>query len=399
MYSDIQNGVDFCRLTVTSSSTSGRIYYSFLRRDAGAAGTPFWLYQSAWDRHGQLEHCDATGDQALIYTYLSLCRKDGRGNFSDIQTDSRIDTSILSGPASPCATKSLPEWGMETAGRAKRDLEDAQLGHIPPVQSSGHIAPPSKSLQRKKRSWIIPGTLWCGTGSTAANYADLGVFEQTDNCCREHDHCKATMTAFQFKYGAFNHNLFTVSHCECDQSFRQCLLGVNDTVSNLVGYGFFNILKVPCFVFTPTQQCVQLYWWGRCKISKVAPHALFQTPTPYNSTHPSEEKTDMGWNPEDNDTDIQATTKNRVFATNTSTPAPAVQDVTSGKPSRRRQPGKHRQGDRQKNRGRGDSNKWQSCSCYKHLDQCPLKIAPQEVRFGLQNPETKTLYHCDCTRR
>lgn len=45
-------------------------------------------------------------------------------------------------------------------------------------------------------------------------------------------------------------------------SFRKCLLGVNDTISTMVGYSFFNILRVPCFELKEQQQCTKMYWWG-----------------------------------------------------------------------------------------------------------------------------------------
>lgn len=44
--------------------------------------------------------------------------------------------------------------------------------------------------------------------------------------------------------------------------FRQCLLGVNDTISSMVGYSFFNILRVPCFELEQRRRCTQMYWWG-----------------------------------------------------------------------------------------------------------------------------------------
>lgn len=44
--------------------------------------------------------------------------------------------------------------------------------------------------------------------------------------------------------------------------FRQCLLGVNDTISSMVGYSFFNILRVPCFELKPQRRCTEMYWWG-----------------------------------------------------------------------------------------------------------------------------------------
>lgn len=39
------------------------------------------------------------------------------------------------------------------------------------------------------------------------------------------------------------------------------------------------------------------------------------------------------------------------------------------------------------------------CRCYKHLDNCEHQIAPCEVKYQLHNVDTRTLFHCNCTRR
>lgn len=44
--------------------------------------------------------------------------------------------------------------------------------------------------------------------------------------------------------------------------FRQCLLALNDTISNIIGVTFFNLLEVPCFVLEESEECVQWHWWG-----------------------------------------------------------------------------------------------------------------------------------------
>ena len=44
--------------------------------------------------------------------------------------------------------------------------------------------------------------------------------------------------------------------------FRQCLLTANDRVSNMVGYGYFNVLQTPCFTITETMQCTRTNWFG-----------------------------------------------------------------------------------------------------------------------------------------
>ncbi|XP_028680137.1 group 3 secretory phospholipase A2 [Erpetoichthys calabaricus] len=241
--------------------SSGRRHLTFLTRRTGQLE----LVQSIWgpEKNGQgLLECANSGDPELTESYLSLCEEAEPATPRGLR-----DAAYLAGEDSPCVDSS------KSAFRRKRELPAA----------------------RHKRSWMIPGTLWCGTGSVAANFTDLGVFDQTDKCCREHDHCRHTISAFSLKYGVFNRHLFTVSHCQCDRRFRNCLLGVNDTVSNLVGYGFFNVLKVPCFVFESRMQCTRLYWWGGCKKQSQAPFALLRGPTRYNSTYPEEEDKDMGW--------------------------------------------------------------------------------------------------------
>ncbi|RMC06099.1 hypothetical protein DUI87_17644 [Hirundo rustica rustica] len=74
--------------------------------------------------------------------------------------------------------------------------------------------------------------------------------------------CWAQITALQFNYGIRNYRLHTVSHCDCDARFRRCLLAINDTVSNIIGITFFNLLEVPCFVLEESEECVQWHWWG-----------------------------------------------------------------------------------------------------------------------------------------
>ncbi|NXE85567.1 PA2G3 phospholipase, partial [Cochlearius cochlearius] len=39
------------------------------------------------------------------------------------------------------------------------------------------------------------------------------------------------------------------------------------------------------------------------------------------------------------------------------------------------------------------------CRCYKRLDKCEHRILPHEVKYELHNVGTRTLFHCNCTRR
>ncbi|XP_075681745.1 group 3 secretory phospholipase A2 [Rhinoderma darwinii] len=137
----------------------------------------------------------------------------------------------------------------------------------------------------------MPGTLWCGVGSTAENFTSLGVFPGVDRCCREHDHCFPQIQAFEFQYGIRNYRLHTVSHCDCDHRFRQCLHTFNDTVSTLVGIMFFNILEMPCFSLREEEQCVEWHWWGGCKNNGTIPKAELHKPEIFNYSNPEDRHT------------------------------------------------------------------------------------------------------------
>lgn len=41
------------------------------------------------------------------------------------------------------------------------------------------------------------GTKWCGPGTSAKNYDDLGPAKAEDSCCRTHDHCPDYLPAGQ----------------------------------------------------------------------------------------------------------------------------------------------------------------------------------------------------------
>uniref|UniRef100_A0A8C2Z2N0 phospholipase A2 n=1 Tax=Cyclopterus lumpus TaxID=8103 RepID=A0A8C2Z2N0_CYCLU len=229
---------------------------TFLREDADGVRS---LYTSLWSDDTRPVICEVNTDPIVTDRYCRICERTGTQGQEITQ---RFNISMLLSPNSPCAlvsSSSVPKF-------TKRTRRAGIEGKV-----------------RRKRAWIFPGTLWCGTGSKAAGYEQLGMFESADRCCREHDHCLHVILAFTVNYGVFNSNLFTVSLCDCDQRFRQCLLGVNDTISSMVGYSFFNILQVPCFELKQQKQCTEMNWWGTCKVTKKAPYAVFKSPLPFSA--------------------------------------------------------------------------------------------------------------------
>ncbi|XP_049794574.1 phospholipase A2-like [Schistocerca nitens] len=95
--------------------------------------------------------------------------------------------------------------------------------------------------------FIFPGTKWCGPGSVARSYHDLGPREAEDRCCREHDHCPATLAPGECRSGLCNHSPFTRSHCDCDHRFKRCLQMLDTPAAHTLGAVFFNVAQVMCF--------------------------------------------------------------------------------------------------------------------------------------------------------
>nr|XP_019949216.1 PREDICTED: group 3 secretory phospholipase A2-like [Paralichthys olivaceus] len=236
----------------SSRTREGHTRVTFLREDASGARS---LYLSLWSEDRTLVTCEVNSSPLATESYRTLC---GRSD-TQLQVEEftrRFNVSALAAPDAPCAPVS--------SRRSRR------------ARAEGKV--------RRKRGWLFPGTMWCGRGSEAVRYEELGMFENADRCCREHDHCSHIIPSFTVNYGVFNSYFFTLSHCDCDQRFRQCLFEVNDTISSMVGYSFFNILRIPCFELKQQRRCIQKYWWGICKVAEEAPYAIFKSPLPYNTS-------------------------------------------------------------------------------------------------------------------
>ncbi|CDQ98408.1 unnamed protein product, partial [Oncorhynchus mykiss] len=271
---------DFCFWTKVTSN--GEFHLSFLRHHSKthhASSSSLHLYHSVWSVENRLVNCAVSDDTAVTNSYMSVCReKNTTGEFSDRPRE-RFDVSAQSELESHCAPVSSP------TRHARSVIDDIAFQNL--LGDGGDSSRDETQTHRRvKRGFIVPGTLWCGSGNKAATYDDLGVFAETDSCCREHDQCQDTILSFETNYGVFNTNIFTLSHCHCDNRFHQCLLGAEDSISDTVGYVFFNLLKMHCFEFSHRLQCSQRNWFGMCQQYEMSLYAVVHPPTFYNSTQP-----------------------------------------------------------------------------------------------------------------
>ncbi len=75
---------------------------------------------------------------------------------------------------------------------------------------------PSSQSRYKRSMMIYPGTQWCGAGTNAKVYDELGDNTGTDRCCREHDHCPYVINRLSTSYSYWNYRFHTLSHCSCE---------------------------------------------------------------------------------------------------------------------------------------------------------------------------------------
>ncbi|KAM6241931.1 group 3 secretory phospholipase A2 [Spheniscus humboldti] len=416
-----------------AAGAGGARYVAFLSPGPGPAA----LVESAWAGRGRPRACWARRDPRVVRAFRAACARRP--------------------PAAPGAA-------------LRRDLAALWRRRA----ACADPAPPG-GRRRRRRGWTLPGTLWCGAGDSAGNASELGLFRGPDRCCREHDRCWAQIAALQFNYGIRNYRLHTVSHCDCDARFRQCLLALNDTISNIIGVTFFNLLEVPCFVLEEGEECVQWHWWGGCERYGVVPLARMVQQSQYHYSLPVEEmgspalqppgkgrkssragrkrlRQRLGQNPGLRQAQRPATAQQpwgpgtlspasaRDKAEPTARHAAAQRGLEPGPPTAmtvleqdlaggRRVPGGAQQGAggsahpactaRPEDgsirsspaaewcgatpvpavEGRRQQGLGRACRCYKHLDKCEHQIAPHEVKYQLHNVDTRTLFHCNCTRR
>lgn len=138
-----ESGLSCLRLSPADDGLAG---ITFLADVAGVRS----LYVSRWSEYQRLETCERITDPVLTDRYVSSCNRSDTQEQEIIQ---RFNISLLLIPNAPCALVS------SSAPKS--------------VNAAGKI--------RRKRTWIFPGTLWCGTGSRAARYDQLGEYSESSN--------------------------------------------------------------------------------------------------------------------------------------------------------------------------------------------------------------------------
>lgn len=353
---------------------------SFLGKDVQGLA----LFQARWDARSRLQVCTRQDEPELTTAFSALCAQEPtRGSF--------IHTP---GPELQRALAALQsQW--ETCQEPKDSLVRAREKRA--VKKSGA---PGRGHLRAKRGWTIPGTLWCGVGNSAENASELGVFHGPDLCCREHDRCPQTIAPLQHNYGIRNFRFHTISHCDCDTRFQQCLRSQHDSISDIVGVAFFNVLEIPCFVLKEQEACVSWYWWGGCRAHGSALLAHLQPRTFYNASwhsaasltpspqSPAPSKHPHKRHPQQTQARPHSITNTTTFLASTAFSSPDVVPRTQPEFP---------------HPGHQDSLKLQGarkvCRSFRHLDQCEYQIKPEEAKFQLFNSAQEPLFHCNCTRR
>lgn len=151
----------------TRSTSDGQTRYVFLRKTQ----TSLHLYDSIWNKNNSLYSCITSNQQSVIKSYMSRCWDLRSSSFTE-SPDVRFNISQLVEPDGPCQTAHILK-GITESVRKARDLRSVDPdGSV--QQDNGRTT--DLKLRRSKRAWMIPGTVWCGSGNKASNFSDLGMF-------------------------------------------------------------------------------------------------------------------------------------------------------------------------------------------------------------------------------
>lgn len=154
---------------------SEEVHYSFVQSDPRQAPAALRLYHSSWSGERTLLGCAWSDDAAVVQNYLSLCRQRAH-EFSD-HPDENFDAESLLDAEDLCVPVASAALGGRSERTGKRPARSVG-GHTAPSAPENNQGQAERSEvsihQRVKRGFIVPGTLWCGSGNKAPSYADLG---------------------------------------------------------------------------------------------------------------------------------------------------------------------------------------------------------------------------------
>ncbi|XP_075554665.1 phospholipase A2 hemilipin-like [Dermacentor variabilis] len=185
------------------------------------------------DGEGFIHYCNMLGDRALINKLL----------FSvPISVVDHVNVYQMNNVVHQCAQRP----------------QNAKDSYFPKLQENGH-----------QGAVMFPGTKWCGAGNVASNYDDLGKAREADMCCREHDLAKESIPAFGAKRGVRNKLFYTMTSCDADKKFFNCLLKAQSFTSFSLGVGYFDILRTKCYQYGHPTKCTDKQTTDKAKSKRL----------------------------------------------------------------------------------------------------------------------------------
>lgn len=174
------------------------------------------LVELSQDSNGHVLHCNAFGSKDFIDTMLTAVSENAITKVTKDEMDKFVNL---------CHNREL-----HTTKKAPKSIFNF--------------------LGKMLHSFVIyPGTKWCGEGTLAKDYDDLGTNRAVDMCCREHDHATDYIEPFQKKHGIRNWEPYTITNCQDDCRLYNCIKNVNSSISKVLGVFYFNVLKTRCFAY------------------------------------------------------------------------------------------------------------------------------------------------------
>ena len=247
------------------------------------------IVQSIYKGKENLLDCDITNDEEVLERFFSRFLGDteifdARDALPNIQGN--VTMKVITGELTEEPLRTLSDFKGHRR-QCQNYMREVQKMKKPAQERKGlfqtnQVQEAAEEHHRAKRSmFIYPGTKWCGRGSVSTHFDDLGDNIATDKCCREHDHCPFTIEGFTTNYGLFNYRFHTLSHCNCDESFRACLRQARNSVANMVGELYFNVVGTKCFTLKRKRECSQRSWWGKCTDYETIQEATTKEPLVY----------------------------------------------------------------------------------------------------------------------